>query len=97
YRLALGFTQRQLMQAAEMAISDHFRIQTDEGPFRSAQALADHEAARAWLVGKLSDPFEGQTVVVTHHAPHPLSEPHRESRRLVGVSQTIISDSASSR
>ena len=29
-----------------------------------------HQRARAWLAAKLADPFDGPTVVVTHHAPH---------------------------
>jgi len=34
-----------------------------------ADTLAFHEAERAWLRGKLLEPFDGTTVVVTHHAP----------------------------
>jgi predicted phosphodiesterase len=30
-------------------------------------------AARAWLREQLAQPFEGKTVVITHHAPSPLS------------------------
>jgi predicted phosphodiesterase len=73
YRLQRGLTQRQMMQAAEMGISDHFRIQTLQGTFRAAQALEDHERSRRWLDGQLSTPFEGKTVVISHHGPHPLS------------------------
>jgi predicted phosphodiesterase len=29
-----------------------------------------HLAARQWLKGKLAEPFQGETVVVTHHLPH---------------------------
>ncbi|AQH01373.1 hypothetical protein A9R05_21305 [Burkholderia sp. KK1] len=32
-----------------------------------------HQKARAWLAAKLRKMFDGKTVVVTHHAPHPLS------------------------
>lgn len=45
-----------------------------EGPSKRlltpADTLALHEAHRAWLAGKLEEPFAGPTVVVTHHAPH---------------------------
>lgn len=32
--------------------------------------LALHRAERAWLLAALREPFDGPTVVVTHHAPH---------------------------
>jgi predicted phosphodiesterase len=32
--------------------------------------LALHQRDRAWLAKKLAEPFDGPTVVVTHHAPH---------------------------
>ncbi|SCK38082.1 Predicted phosphohydrolases [Variovorax sp. HW608] len=45
-----------------------------EKPFkralRPADTIALHQAHRKWLRQKLNDPFEGPTVVVTHHAPH---------------------------
>lgn len=39
--------------------------------FTPEQALALHRESRAWLEERLSEPFDGKTVVVTHHAPHP--------------------------
>lgn len=41
--------------------------------FTAELALAEHEKARSWLASELRRPFAGKTVVVTHHAPHPLS------------------------
>ena len=72
YRV-LGTLQSQCMQACEMDLNDHFQIRTQEGPFRARQALEDHEYSRLWLERELAKPFGGKTVVVTHHAPHPLS------------------------
>lgn len=37
--------------------------------FTPADALALHETATAWLAEQLATPFDGKTVVVTHHAP----------------------------
>ncbi|MGJ7519698.1 metallophosphoesterase [Variovorax sp. LT1P1] len=37
---------------------------------RVADTARLHQAQRAWLREKLSEPFAGPTVVVTHHAPH---------------------------
>jgi len=39
-----------------------------------------HQSDRAWLAQKLAEPFDGPTVVVTHHAPHRNSlAPHYQS------------------
>ncbi|MDR7379256.1 Icc-related predicted phosphoesterase [Rhodoferax ferrireducens] len=35
--------------------------------------LQEHRLDRRWLQAQLAIEFEGPTVVVTHHAPHPLS------------------------
>jgi 3',5'-cyclic AMP phosphodiesterase CpdA len=43
--------------------------------FRPAHMLVLHRAHRAWLASALAEPFDGPTVVVTHHAPHPHSIP----------------------
>jgi len=73
YRLELNRTQRQLMENAELRISDHFRIQCSDGKFTAKRALAEHEIARAWLTHELDKSYDGKTVVVSHHGPHPLS------------------------
>jgi predicted phosphodiesterase len=41
-----------------------------ERDFTPADSLALHRRARAWLVSQLATPFDGHTIVVTHHAPH---------------------------
>ncbi|MGV2289205.1 metallophosphoesterase [Trinickia sp. YCB016] len=41
--------------------------------FTPADTLALHRHARAWLEAELAKPFDGKTIVVTHHAPHRLS------------------------
>lgn len=68
-----GSTQAQAMAWAATHLNDHFVIQTDEGRFTPADALEDHHQSRAWLQRVLAQPFDGPTVVITHHAPHPLS------------------------
>ena len=73
YRLELNRTQRQLMENAELRINDHFRIRCSDGKFTTTKALAEHELARAWLTQELDKPYEGKSVVVSHHGPHPLS------------------------
>lgn len=44
--------------------------ESGDGLFTPEQSVALHQAARAWLEGRLKDPFPGKTVVITHHAPH---------------------------
>jgi predicted phosphodiesterase len=68
-----GTTQVQAMAAAERGLMDYHVIRTASGLLRAQQTLADHERSRAWLEGELAKPFNGRTVVVTHHGPHPLS------------------------
>lgn len=74
YRLRSNRTQRQLMENARMRISDHRRIRKADGSyFLPEDALRDHEQSRTWLETELSKPYDGKTVVVTHHGPHSLS------------------------
>jgi len=73
YRLERNRTQRELMEHAELRLSDHFSISCSDGKFTTAKALAEHELARAWLTRELDSPYDGKSVVVTHHGPHRLS------------------------
>jgi len=73
YRYCAGLTQKQLMKHAETRLRDHSAISTQQGRFTAAHALGDHEISRAWLERELAAPFQGKTIVITHHAPHPLS------------------------
>lgn len=40
---------------------------------RAQDTIALHKTARAYLEAELQKPHDGETVVVTHHAPHPMS------------------------
>jgi len=62
------------MEACSRVMVDHRLIATagDDGQhrmFTPADALARHQAATAWLAQTLAQPFDGKTVVVTHHGP----------------------------
>ncbi len=72
---ALYREQRWSMAIAARGLNDHVRIER-RGPqgalrFTPADALARHGADRDHIETILSVPFDGPTVVVTHHAPHP--------------------------
>lgn len=66
------------MAAARKAMVDYRVIQVaDDKPDSSVtrmltpeDTLALHRAHRAWLERALDEPFDGPTVVVTHHGPH---------------------------
>ncbi len=62
------------MAACARVMVDHRLIATagDDGQSRTfmpADALARHRAATTWLADALAQPFDGRTVVVTHHGP----------------------------
>lgn len=69
-----GATQH-AMWAAEEHMSDYskIRISPHYKKFRPLNALWKHTESLAWLESKFAEPFEGPTVVVSHHAPHELS------------------------
>lgn len=48
-----------------------FRViqEEDKIPFSPARSIELHEQSLAWLKAKLDEPFDGKTVVVTHHLP----------------------------
>ena len=63
------------MRYAQRAMNDHRLIFPRElgQPFTPKDALRYHKQSLVWLGGALRTPFDGKTVVVTHHLPHPKS------------------------
>lgn len=61
------------MAEAESILNDHRLIRFGARNFSAQDALAQHQESRIWLEAKLNEQFDGSTVVVTHHAPHPKS------------------------
>lgn len=63
--------QHEAMEYASQRLNDHRLIRNaDASPFSPADALREHERAKAWLTYELSRPYRGRTVVMTHHGPH---------------------------
>lgn len=62
------------MQIGQQSLND-FRLvkENDELIFNPALSIELHEKSLVWLKTKLDEPFEGKTVVVTHHLPSMLS------------------------
>jgi len=56
------------------ALADFRRVDIDDGANRRKLQPQDtqrlHARQRRWLLQSLREPFEGPTVVVTHHGPH---------------------------
>jgi hypothetical protein len=61
------------MRCARARLADFGAIQTQTGLFTPEQSMKDHAQSVQWLTQQLEKPHAGQTVVITHHAPHPLS------------------------
>ena len=73
YGLRKDRSQRELMDVCARRLNDHRLIRKGRSLFEPEDALARHEQSRQWLQAELAKPFSGQTVVVSHHGPHPLS------------------------
>lgn len=74
-------TGARAMETAARSLNDHRRSTWQKSPawlrFRPLEAWAAHRASRRFLEEELASPWNGPTVVVTHHAPHPRSVPSR--------------------
>lgn len=64
----------EVMRICGEKIHDHTVIQREGGePFLPADACEAHWWQRRLIEQELAQPFDGKTILVTHHAPHPLS------------------------
>lgn len=68
---------RESLDAHRSSIYDFSTVRTPSGLLTSEQTVIMHRVACKWLAKQLSKPFDGPTVVVTHHAP---SQRSNESR-----------------
>lgn len=62
------------MTAAQRVMNDYKYIRhgaVDFRRIRPSDTAIVHATHRAWLEDRLSEPFPGRTIVVTHHCPHP--------------------------
>ncbi len=64
-------TAHAAMAHAQRNLMDHRAIGSGNGLFTPEKALERHRNSLTWLRAHLAQPFEGKTVVVTHHGPHP--------------------------
>lgn len=59
----------ELMTALEQEMNDYHQIRYRGRALAPEDLAGIHAASRTWLEGELARPYEGRTVVVTHHAP----------------------------
>jgi Icc-related predicted phosphoesterase len=59
---------------ADFSLADHRLISKGYAGLRSLLSPDDaqkmHNRSKYWLINQLSKPWQGKTVVITHHAPH---------------------------
>ena len=53
-----------------LRLNDHHLIHHGGQLFLPEDALALHQNSRTWLEQQLAAPFDGKTVVISHHGPH---------------------------
>jgi predicted phosphodiesterase len=83
---------------AGMMLNDRHRIMTLHGAapgtydrLYPGKALERHRRELAWLEARLAEPFDGNTVVVTHHGVHPQSM-HPKHAKTGAMNGSFISD-----
>lgn len=69
YLAVTGVSQAGTMFKVGRALNDHRLIRFNDDYFKPSDALMLNEESVAWLEEKLAVPFDGKTVVVTHHGP----------------------------
>lgn len=70
---------------AKMCLADFRRILEGVNGFTPDDSIALHKWSLNWLQTKLDEPFEGRTVVVTHHLPSMLSVADRYKESLLSA------------
>ncbi|MBI4291777.1 MAG: metallophosphoesterase [Betaproteobacteria bacterium] len=71
YSLAPEAERAAIVEIGRKLNPDYRLIRYGARPFAPEDSIALHRAQRDWLEQRLSEPFAGTTVVITHFAPHP--------------------------
>lgn len=72
-RTAMGAAKRGLSDFVNIYLQEYQRDNIIPRLLLPKDTAALHETTKKFIVKSLSDGFDGKTVVVTHHAPHPNS------------------------
>ena len=66
------------MSIVEKSLADHKLIEFKTGEnkrrFTPLDALSIHKKELNWIEEQLANRFDGKTIIVTHHGPHPLCQ-----------------------
>jgi predicted phosphodiesterase len=74
------------LREAEIAMNDHRHIRYGRAhAFSPRDAETEHQKSVEWLADRLTQPFQGRTVVITHHAPHANSIPPEYERDILSA------------
>ncbi len=58
-----------LLSKSRLQMNDYWQIGNGRERLLPEDTWRVHHEARRWLMARLAEPFQGKTVVVTHHAP----------------------------
>ena len=72
------------MGICERLVNDYKLIRVGHQTLTAIHTRAAHEVSRDWLAERLADPFDGPTVVLTHHAPLIRTRPESPVLRALG-------------
>jgi predicted phosphodiesterase len=61
--------QNHCMDAGRRCLNDFRLIRDDDGIFSVEKSISLHKESLMWLCNELNKPFDGKTVVVSHHLP----------------------------
>ena len=61
--------QNRCLDAGRRCLNDFRLIRDDHGIFSVEKSIALHKKSLMWLTSELQKPFDGKTVVVSHHLP----------------------------
>ena len=71
------------MQHARKGMNDFSLIRINGQRYTPEDSIRLHQESRGWLEMMLGRPYEGKTVIITHHAPSSRSVPARYSKDLL--------------
>jgi predicted phosphodiesterase len=66
-------------------LNDFRRIKEDDTVFSVTKSIELHEHSLAWILEELKSPFDGKTVIVSHHLPSMQSVAERYKRDLLSA------------
>jgi predicted phosphodiesterase len=77
--------QKMAMEEGQRRLADFRVIREGSEYFTPQHSIELHQKSLAWLKAKLDEPFNGKTVVITHHLPSMLSVVNRYKNDLLSA------------